>query len=538
MIDILIVDDEKKIREGISRSIDWASHGINICASAGSGTEALEMIEQFMPSIVVTDISMEEMDGLELLEIISQTYPYIKVILISGFKDFEYAQKAVTLNAFCYITKPISPELLVQKIIEAKSEIDQKMSEVKVNDNIRRKLRENLLVLKDSFLRMLMEGKIRDKGDIMGRAHLMEIDLDYKQFLVCIMEFDTSASFKSTNIYDMSFYKAAIMSSAEERIREICECHVFNLDNRIGIIVCSEEIEKSIIRMKLEDTKIWVNENMGLTLAVGIGSISGNIERITLSYRGAMDALQYRMILGKNVIVDTDEITDMTKEKIAMDDFDSILQNNEEDMLIALKNGNIKGVVLLVDQMMENVRQIVRNDIQQKERVVFLLAFFLIKILYNLDIHDQKYYGKENDLFMSLNAMTSIEDIRKSILEFFEDTLAIMEKKMKSKNGFLVNNALKSIRDNIYEDVSLVSVAEKLQIHPNYLSKIFKAETGQSFTEHVIKYKMNEAKKLLKDSQLKIYEIADRLSYKDVAHFTRLFKKYFGVSPSEYRQLL
>ena len=132
MIDILVVDDEKKIREGITLNIDWAAHDINVCGTASSGFEALDMIDMFMPGIVITDISMSDMDGLELLKIINQTYPTVKVILISGYKEFEYARKAVALNAYSYLTKPINSKLLLDKVKEAKDIIEKQIGRAHV----------------------------------------------------------------------------------------------------------------------------------------------------------------------------------------------------------------------------------------------------------------------------------------------------------------------------------------------------------------------------------------------------------------------
>ncbi len=247
MIDILIVDDEKKIREGISHNIDWAAFDINVCGTASSGLEALDMIDMFMPGIVITDISMSDMDGLELLEIINQTYPTVKVILISGYKEFEYAQKAVALNAFSYLTKPINSKMLLDKVKEAKNLIEKRISEVKINDVIRKKLRENILVVRDSFFTTLMEGRLRNREEIESRSEFLEIDLNYNQFLVSVLTFEAGGAVKNKNFYDISFYKAAIMSKTEEKINDMYTCYVFNLGEKIGVMTCSDRIEKALL---------------------------------------------------------------------------------------------------------------------------------------------------------------------------------------------------------------------------------------------------------------------------------------------------
>ncbi len=538
MIDVLIVDDEKTIREGMRRNIDWAGHGINICGTASSGVEALDMINSFMPGIVVTDISMSDMDGLELLEIINQTYPTIKVILISGYKEFEYARKAVALNAYSYLTKPIDSKALLEKVLKAKSEIEKKISEVRIDNVIRKKLRENILVVRDSFFTTLLEGKIRNREDIKSQADFLDIDFDFNRFLVAILTFESGGSLGKRNFYDISFYKAAIMSKTEDKLNDLYSCHVFNLGQKIGMMVCADTLEKSILIQRLEEVKNWVNNNMGLSLLIGVGSVCGSIGRISLSYRSAADALEYSVILGKNMVIDADKIAETTKEKIAIDDFDSTLKTNEDHLVIAIKNSDKEKVREITGEIISSVNQIVRNDIKQKERVIFLLAYYLTKILFSLEIQEHKYYGSENDLFVDMNSMTEINDIREFMCKFIEGAIEELNKSQKNKNSYLVSQALRIIDNTQDSKVSLVSVAERLQINPSYLSRIFSDETGESFSEHLIKNKMESAKRLLKTTNKKVYEIADSLGYKDVGHFTKIFKKHFGVSPTEYRNLM
>lgn len=539
MIDIIIVDDEKAIREGIATSIPWQQHGINVCGVASGVSEALDLIEKYMPNIVITDISMPEISGLDLLEIVNRTYPNIKVILISGYRDFEYARRAVTNNAFCYLTKPLVAETLIQKVLEAKQEIDARLQEVRLNDNIRRKLRENIMVLKDNFFRLLMEGRTRQRADIMDRAAIAEIDINYTNYIVCVAGFELAASQKKLNIYDFSFYKAAIMSTIEENLEEIYKCYTFNLDNRIGILICSnQQIQRSILINKLNDVKSWVNKNMGLSLSIGIGNTCGSVEKVALSYISAMDAMLYRVVLGKNVVVDAEQKINASKEKMVVEDFDNILKNSEEDMVFALRNVNQEEAKKIIEQIMQASRQIAANDVHQKERIAFLLSVFIIRVIYSLEISNYRFYNKENDLYNEINELISIDDMKIFMLGIINEIIHAIEESDSKQNNFLVNKGLRYIKESVYEDVSLVTIAERLQIHPNYLSKIFKQVTEESFTDHVIRFKMNEAKKLLKTTNAKVYEISDKLGYKDVAHFTKLFKKHFGISPTEYRQLL
>ncbi len=315
--------------------------------------------------------------------------------------------------------------------------------------------------------------------------------------------------------------------------------YTFNLDNRIGILVCSnQQIQRSILVNKLNNVKSWVNKNMGFSLSAGIGNTCGSIEKVTLSYISAVDAMLYRVILGKNIVVDAEQKINTSKEKMVVDDFDNILKNSEEDIVFALRNMNQAEVKNIIEQIMQSSKHIVANDVNQKERIAFLLSVFIIRVMYSLEISNHRFYNKENDLYNSINELISIDDMKNFILGIIREIFQAIEESDSEQNNFLVNKGLRYIKEGVYEDVSLVTIAERLQIHPNYLSKIFKQVTDESFTEHVIRFKMNEAKKLLKTTNAKVYEISDKLGYKDVAHFTKLFKKHFGISPTEYRQLL
>jgi two-component system response regulator YesN len=254
--------------------------------------------------------------------------------------------------------------------------------------------------------------------------------------------------------------------------------YTFNLDNRIGILVCSnQQIQRSILVNKLNNVKSWVNKNMGFSLSAGIGNTCGSIEKVTLSYISAVDAMLYRVILGKNIVVDAEQKINTSKEKMVVDDFDNILKNSEEDIVFALRNMNQAEVKNIIEQIMQSSKHIVANDVNQKERIAFLLSVFIIRVMYSLEISNHRFYNKENDLYNSINELISIDDMKNFILGIIREIFQAIEESDSEQNNFLVNKGLRYIKEGVYEDVSLVTIAERLQIHPNYLSKIFKQVT-------------------------------------------------------------
>ena len=540
MINMLIVDDEYYIREGIKNGINWNEYDINICGVAGSGFEALDMLEEYAPSIVVTDIRMPDMDGLELLDVINEKYSNIKVILISGYRDFQYAQTAINLSAFCYMLKPIDQNELVSKVLEAKKIIEEQVEKVKHDEDIKKRLEENISILKDNFLIQLVKGKKTISAEMQKKAEFLNLNLDGPQYVVCILEPDVRPSMgNEINFYDESLYMAAVMKIAETVIGESCmAAYTFNLDNRIGLIISGENISRDILRAKCDTIINKVNNNVGISLTVGIGNVCDKMENIATSYKEALNAVEYKMVLGKNVVIPVELVQINLKEKAIKNQFLDTLRNCEDDLIIAIKSDNRDSIIIILKEIIDELEDSIKNNIQEKEHLIFLISFFIMKIMFILDIHFNLLIDSKENLIYNMQNLQTMDDLEKYIINCFDKILNELREKNKRHNSFLVNKAIEYINKNLYNDITLVKVADYLTTHPNYLSKIFRRETGESFVEYVIKAKMNEAKILLKNGNNKVYEIANMLNYKDVGHFARTFKRIFGVSPSEYRQLL
>ncbi len=540
MINMLIVDDEYYIREGIKNGINWDDYGINICGVAGSGFEALDMLEEYAPSIVVTDIRMPDMDGLELLDVINEKYSNIKVILISGYRDFQYAQTAINLSAFCYMLKPIDQNELVSKVLEAKKIIEEQVEKVKHDEDIKKRLEENISILKDNFLIQLVKGKKTISAEMQKKAEFLNLNLDGPQYVVCILEPDVRPSIgNEINFYDESLYMAAVMKIAETVIGEsYTAAYTFNLDNRIGLIVSGGNISRDILRAKCDTIINKVNNNIGISLTIGIGNVCDKTENIPTSYKEALNAIEYKMVLGKNVVIPVELVQINLKEKAIKNQFLDTLRNCEDDLIIAIKSDNRDSIIIILKEIISALEDSIKNNIQEKEHLIFLISFFIMKIMFVLDIHFNLLIDSDGNLIYNMQHLQTMDDLEKYIINCFDKILNELRENNKRHNSFFVNKAIEYINKNLYNDITLVKVADYLTMHPNYLSKIFKRETGESFVEFVIKAKMNEAKILLKNGNNKVYEIANMLNYKDVGHFAKTFKRIFGVSPSEYRQLL
>ena len=540
MINVLIVDDEYSIREGIKNNISWAEYGLRVCGTAASGFEALELVDKEMPEIIILDIRLSDMDGLEVLEVVKEKYPHIKVILISGHDDFEYAQKAIELDAFSYILKPIDDKKLLAKIIDAKKIIEDQFNKIKSDENLNKQLKKNIPILKDIFLNQIVTGKLTDLQTMKERSEFLGIELSMSQYTVLVLELQDDNLVSKRSEYDKNMLKLAVINHLESMLGKTFSHYSFNLVNNIGVIIQGDNIDRTLLKNTCVEFKDYVNKSMGLLITIGLGRIHEGIHGIPFAFREALDALEYKLLLGCNVVIDIENIqVSQVNEKtvFAEDVFEDTIKKLEDDLIYSLKTLNRKKVAQITDNIVATLGETLRINIEKTDRLIFLMSFFLTKLLLTLDIKIEKFFDQGNEIYDDLRNLETIDQFGEYINRFFDKVMNILQNKQESKNSFLVSKAIEYIKENIYNDISLTKTADAIYISPNYLSRIFKQEMNETFIEFVTNSKMTEAKELLKNTNYKIYEIADMLKYKDVNHFTRVFKRVFSVTPTDYREL-
>jgi Response regulator containing CheY-like receiver domain and AraC-type DNA-binding domain len=538
MIDLLIVDDEERIREGIRNGLEWEKYGVNIIGTPGSAFEAMDYIMKSPPHLVILDIRMSEMDGLEFLEILHDKFPNIKVILISGYNDFQYAQKAISLNAFCYLLKPLDSEELLSKVLDVKKIVEDQLEKVKKDEEFQRKFLENIPILYDNFLTQLALGKLNDIKVIYEKADFLKLDMTSPEYIFIVVSIDSSTGSSNGDIYSHNLFKSAIMSTSEVYFKTRYRCYSFNLDDSIGLLICGKNLDHGFIYTACHNLKEWVNKDLGLTITIGIGGIHEGLGEIALSCREALDALSYKLVLGKNEIIDIRQIPENEKTKLAESMFEMLLKEKEDSLLFSIKTNELNNAKAIWYEIIAALKKSMEADIRQTDSLLYLVSYFITRLVFTLDMGLDKFLDDDKSIYKSLNNMKTIDEVMAYGISFFEKAASIYRERQNKTTHYLVNQAMDYINNNIYEDISLTAVANSLYVHPNYLSKVFKLQLEVSFVEYVTNAKMNEAKKLLKNGNYKIYTIADILKYKDINYFTKLFKKTFGVSPTEYRELV
>lgn len=535
MTTVLVVDDEAGTRAGIQESIPWADHGFRVTGAVGSAYDALELIETSVPDIVILDIRMPEMDGIELLKIIRKTYPSVRVILISGYDEFEYAQEAVSARAFCYLLKPIDDNELLSRATEAQAEIRRERNRLEEDNHLRAQYASWLPAMQNNFIcRLIRESKpIADAA--LGEAAELQMSLDGNSFRVLLMQTDeiggTQGSGTTTRGTGRRSYRDyAVLNKAEEMWPEHQPVYPFQCDTRSGLLVAGPGPEQDVVK-KLDQLRTWANEVAGLTITVGVGPEVSSVTGLRDSYVGAERALEARLVAGRNMVLIADRYALSHSTHSATSVFEGVLNSLEADAVAAVRTGDRTRSARVTAQMVAELGKILGQCIEAKSRLLHQVVAFAIKTRLSLDL----------DVPESVFACAEVEcldDLSGLLGALFDNSMEAWAERQSVHNNRIVTRALEYLHRNLTKDISLTRVAEALKVHPNYLSSVFKAGVGRRFVDYAREIKVEEAKRLLKETPLKVYEVAAAVQYQDVNHFTRTFKKLVGCSPSEYRDLL
>jgi len=531
MIKLFIADDEAIVRKGLQTSIEWSSYGISIVGEAKNGVEALKMCLELQPHILLTDIRMPVMDGLELSKQLSEKLPGIKIVILSGYNDFEYAKQAIHLNVVEYLLKPFGAEELVALMVRLKNKIlieEKKQEEVLKTQTI---IEENRQLLQSKLIRSILKDSYDDYTYIREKAKLIQLNLNGPFYQIIVFNIDDQELIREKLKYkEMEYIKNSIFSIAEEILQENCNGTIFmsEFDYFVGLINLDKSDSINLTSV-LEEIKVAVQKYVKVTITIGIGNIYFNLQYINKSYDEAIFALRQKIYRGKNSIIHANEIANLT-EIIEPADYPI---NEEKQLIEALKavdDASIKNVVAII---FEKLRQSLVSEDNLKNYCA-KLALMSVHTLEVMGIDIKKQLGVELNLYTEIKKYETIYDLQQWLITLLEKFTQQLNMYKSQKYKQMVNMTLEYIEKHYNENITLKVLSETVYVTPNYLSRIFKEETGENFIEWLNRFRIEKAKIFLKETMLKTYEIAEKVGYSDYKYFSYNFKKYTGISPRQY----
>ncbi|WP_066895254.1 response regulator [Clostridium nigeriense] len=522
---LMIVDDEEEIRLGVIKKINWQEHGFVVVGDAENGQEALEMAEKLHPDVIMTDIKMPFMDGLELGKRIVDLMPSTKIIIFSGSDDLEYAHQAIKINVVEYVLKPINSIELIEVLKRLKDKLDKEYDDKRNMEILKKHYVESIPVIREQFLVGTLEGRIT-KEQWEENEKKLGLDLIDKYLSVALINLDTISKEQ-----DDSLILISIKKIVDETIIGYCKFISFPYLDKIAILLSFNEKDNIMKAIKGLNEVCKVFESVfESTISVGIGRIYDNINEIRLSYRTAQSALDYRPILGNGKTIYIDDVEPDNTIQLQFDEQDEIHFLNS----IKLSNeDNIREVVESVFKKMEE------SFVSLEKYRIYLMEVLtsILKLVQSYNIEINSVFGEEFNFYSHLEQFNSIEEIKKWFIEKSLILNEIIKKERVNSSKLLVEKAKEYIKNN-YDDyeLSVEKLCSKLHVSPTYFSTIFKKETDMNFVNYLTNIRLEEAVKLLNTTDEKTYIIASKVGYQEANYFSYVFKKKFGISPSRYRK--
>ena len=526
---LLLVDDEEEIREGIIRKIDWESLGYIVVGDAENGLEALEKAEHLHPDVVMTDIKMPFMDGLELGAQLQIMMPSTKLIIFSGFDDFEYAQKAIKLNVAEYVLKPINAAELTSTLQKMKSQLDREFDEKRDVEALRRNYMDSLPVMREQFLVGLIEGRISESR-LQAQAKRFNINLTTANWVVALVRADAAPRDDATLHGEEELIPISLKCTVDEIMGNYCNFTGFLYSDCVAMIA-ELDPQSGIVPLMTGMNEVCKSAErvLGVRVMAGVGTPCSSLLEIRHSYTGAQNALDYNAALGAGKAIYIADVEPDTSVKLQFDDHD------EREIVNIIKMGSEEEISNKIDALFGRFETVLLPFSQYQ---IFLMQIMtsLLKVMQAYELGTQDIFGENFNYVNTITALHSPAEMKQWCTESCIKISMLIKRERVDSTKLLARNAKQYIAENYHStELSVENLCSFLHVSPAYFSTVFKRETGMSFVAYLTEVRLQEAVNLLNTTDDKTYVIADKVGYPEPNYFSYVFKKKFGVSPSKYR---
>jgi two-component system response regulator YesN len=515
MLKVVIVEDEPIVREGL-QSCDWASLGCEISGTAEDGQEGLLQLERLKPDIMITDIKMPCLDGIELSRRAKEKFPGLHIIILTGYADFSYAQNALQIGVSDFLLKPIDFRSLAKTITKMASSIRNTKEQQDRYHHLREKLAGMMATLKKQVIYDLLYGNIAT---------------DSQQITVCgfppqkyiVMVFQTDGQIDDLNSLGMyGFIREKLESSHYE----------YYLTHSINDCCCMLPFERSLAEDDCEAAALGLGRSLqtaiensfGFTISVGISPVDTALQMLNQLRTQAIKALNHRFILGSGLLLLYSDIQEMYVSPVN-------LQSLKKSLCNSLLARDEAGLVHYLERISKQLTGIYSCNIELIKLAMFHIFYEAISLISEAATMDKMDYN-------SLRQLMRCEDLALFLTGIQEMLCQLMKLSQRDTNNLYDStalNILQYIEDHYGDDLSLDLLSRQLNYSTSYLSRLIKKTYGKTFMDILVEIRIKNARKMLADSCRKIQQISKMVGYNDLSYFIQVFKKHTGYTPNEYR---
>lgn len=516
-MNIMLVDDDIIIREGMKKIIRKADRSWKVAAEAGDGEAALKILDEMSEiDLLITDVRMPIMDGIELIKKVRERNEKIRIIVLSGFDEFDYVRNAFMHGAVDYLLKPFQKEDLLARL----QNIEEKILSDDVTESHRRKNRNVLIA--DIMIHLLKDG-----GDVkpeeIRELEILGINVQYPLFFVI----DICADQYYGQYQDIQQYEKHLRNDMEKIAEELKEkkdyeyCCCMNGREILMLLFCNSEMQRELLSKRVFIALNTLSDEN--TNSMGVSNVHNEVSEMKQAYIEAWDAIQARFYLGQNKQIHYNEIVGKCID-IAYD-----LEQPVNQLAHYIELCDYVKAKQVMEQIFLNLSYCKPDKFRKyMHRMIEMLMVRIKDFESALLLHGQDYQFQID----YLNTYRELKSFMNSILQ---GTIEYMKGEKEKRSKKRIELAKKYIEENYQKQINLNDVAEYVELNASYFSNLFKVETGMNFSDFLLDVRMDNAKKLLRDPKIKVYEIGNLVGYEDAVSFGRAFKKKLGMSPKEYR---
>ena len=535
-IKVFLVEDEMVIRRGIKNSIDWEKEGYIFCGEASDGELAYPMIIKEKPDILITDIRMPFMDGLELCKLVKKELPNIKILILSGYDEFDYAKEAIRLGVTEYLLKPISSG----KLLEALNGVSESIRREKEDKDLVRKymeeMRENTEHEKQKFFEQMIAGNL-SMADALETGEKYEMNLSAGMYNLLLFRFTLGEENRKSG---------ELLGEAEYAIEKLTERleYVFEFQRGVegwAFLLMADNEEQMSERVKelSKDLEEIMKNYSTIAYFGGIGQPVARLRELEESFREAERALAARFTMELNRIISVEDIR-MAQNVDTLDDIEIMsfgeIEKTRTMLEKFLNNGAEDEIDEFVDVYINELPEENLKSVLMRQYIIMDAYIVMMSFCEKIEGIEGEMQAQSEELKNSMKTIQTLEEIKNYIRMLLKKIIGVRDTISGRGYSDIIEIAKDQIRKTYMSDeISLNTIAAEVGMSPSYFSSIFSKEMGKTFVEYLTEIRMDRAKELLMCSSMKTSEIGYEVGYKDPHYFSYIFKKTQNCTPKEFR---
>lgn len=535
-IKVFLVEDEMVIRRGIKNSIDWEKEGYIFCGEASDGELAYPMIIKEKPDILITDIRMPFMDGLELCKLVKKELPNIKILILSGYDEFDYAKEAIRLGVTEYLLKPISSG----KLLEALNGVSESIRREKEDKDLVRKymeeMRENTEHEKQKFFEQMIAGNL-SMADALETGKKYEMNLSAGMYNLLLFRFTLGEENRKSG---------ELLGEAEYAIEKLTERleYVFEFQRGVegwAFLLMADNEEQMSERVKelSKDLEEIMKNYSTIAYFGGIGQPVARLRELEESFREAERALAARFTMELNRIISVEDIR-MAQNVDTLDDIEITsfgeIEKTRTMLEKFLNNGAEDEIDEFVDVYINELPEENLKSVLMRQYIIMDAYIVMMSFCEKIEGIEGEMQAQSEELKNSMKTIQTLEEIKNYIRMLLKKIIGVRDTISGRRYSDIIEIAKDQIRKTYMSDeISLNTIAAEVGMSPSYFSSIFSKEMGKTFVEYLTEIRMDRAKELLMCSSMKTSEIGYEVGYKDPHYFSFIFKKTQNCTPKEFR---